>query len=86
MPFPNSGNEMASEDMANTEPSSPCPATVVRHLSSGIFVLIVGAGIGGLMAALECWRKGHEVHVLERSSKASTAGLYQGCKIAISPG
>lgn len=40
-----------------------------RHPETGINVLIVGAGMGGLMAALECWRKGHNVtKILERNN------------------
>jgi cation diffusion facilitator CzcD-associated flavoprotein CzcO len=35
--------------------------------STGISILIVGAGVGGIMTALECWRKGHTVRILERS-------------------
>jgi heterodisulfide reductase subunit A-like polyferredoxin len=39
-----------------------------RHPETGISVLIVGAGMGGLMTALECWRKGHTVvGILERN-------------------
>jgi NADPH-dependent 2,4-dienoyl-CoA reductase/sulfur reductase-like enzyme len=39
-----------------------------RHPKTGIDVLIVGAGMGGLMATLECWRKGHNiVGILERN-------------------
>lgn len=39
-----------------------------RSPSTGIDVLIVGAGMGGLTAALECWRKGHNVvGILERN-------------------
>ena len=39
-----------------------------RHPETGINVLIVGAGMGGLMTALECWRKGHNVvKILERN-------------------
>ena len=32
---------------------------------SGIKVIIVGAGFGGLCAAIECHRQGHEVQVFE---------------------
>lgn len=39
-----------------------------RHPSTGISVLIIGAGVGGIMTALECWRKGHDVRILERGS------------------
>ena len=39
-----------------------------RQSETGINVLIVGAGMGGLMTALECWRKGHNViGILERN-------------------
>ncbi|ORY62410.1 uncharacterized protein BCR38DRAFT_525408 [Pseudomassariella vexata] len=41
---------------------------------SGIAVLIVGAGVGGLMAALECHRKGHSVRIFEKSKTASAGG------------
>ena len=41
---------------------------------SGINVLIVGAGVGGLTAALECHRKGHSVRVIERAPSATAAG------------
>ena len=36
-----------------------------RKPLSGIEVLIVGGGLGGLAAAVECFRKGHDVTVLE---------------------
>ena len=42
--------------------------------STGIDVLIVGTGLAGLVAALECTRKGHNVKVLERNSTINTAG------------
>lgn len=39
-----------------------------RHPETGIDVLVVGAGMGGLMTTLECWRKGHNViGILERN-------------------
>lgn len=41
---------------------------------TGIDVLIVGTGLAGLTAALECIRKGHNVRVLERASSINTAG------------
>lgn len=34
---------------------------------TGIHVVIVGAGFGGLTAAIECHLKGHKVTVLERT-------------------
>ncbi|KAH7563727.1 hypothetical protein BM1_00774 [Bipolaris maydis] len=40
-----------------------------------LMVLVVGAGTGGLMSALECWRNGHEgVGILERSENPVFAG------------
>lgn len=42
--------------------------------ASGIDVLIVGTGLAGLVAALECLRKGHNVRVLERNADINTAG------------
>lgn len=41
---------------------------------SGIDVLIVGTGLAGLTAAIECIRKGHNVRVLERNDDINTAG------------
>jgi NADPH-dependent glutamate synthase beta subunit-like oxidoreductase len=45
-----------------------------RYPSSGFCVLIVGSGVAGLMAALECWRKGHQVQIIEKSSTRLTSG------------
>jgi hypothetical protein len=46
-----------------------------RHLETHLDVLIVGAGLAGLMTALECWRKGHNiVGILERSEGPMYAG------------
>ncbi|KAK7748215.1 hypothetical protein SLS62_008766 [Diatrype stigma] len=50
------------------------PTTTKRHPSSGISVLIVGAGPVGVYTALECWRKGHNVRIVERNPAASTQG------------
>lgn len=47
-----------------------------RHPETGISVLIVGAGMGGLMTALECWRKGHTVvGILERNEGPVYSGI-----------
>ncbi|KAK3707169.1 hypothetical protein LTR37_012338 [Vermiconidia calcicola] len=43
--------------------SAPVPHTSKQK--SGIKVLIVGAGFGGLCAAIECHRQGHDVEILE---------------------
>jgi ribulose 1,5-bisphosphate synthetase/thiazole synthase len=47
---------------------------VGSYESTGIDVLIVGTGLAGLVAALECTRKGHNVRVLERNATINTAG------------
>jgi 2-polyprenyl-6-methoxyphenol hydroxylase-like FAD-dependent oxidoreductase len=47
---------------------------VGSYESTGIDVLIVGTGLAGLVAALECVRKGHNVKVLERNETINTAG------------
>jgi 2-polyprenyl-6-methoxyphenol hydroxylase-like FAD-dependent oxidoreductase len=41
---------------------------------SGISVIIVGAGFGGLCAAIECDRKGHHVILLEKTSQLKPLG------------
>ncbi|GAB1204957.1 hypothetical protein APSETT445_003623 [Aspergillus pseudonomiae] len=45
-----------------------------RPHSSGIRVVVVGLGIAGLSAAIECHRKGHSVIALEKSPKVSPVG------------
>ncbi|PHH89549.1 hypothetical protein CDD83_5808 [Cordyceps sp. RAO-2017] len=53
-----------------------------RDDETQIKVLIVGAGFGGLMAALECWRKGHDVvGILDRNEGPN----YSGDLIIIQP-
>ena len=47
---------------------------VLRYPPSGLRVLIVGAGPGGLLAALECWRKGHDVEIIEKASHLTSIG------------
>lgn len=49
--------------------------SVERYPLTGIDVLVVGAGIGGLTTALECYRKGHNVRLYEREPSISTTGL-----------
>lgn len=41
---------------------------------TGIDVLVVGSGLAGLTAAIECIRKGHNVRVLERAASINTLG------------
>jgi len=43
--------------------------------SSHIDILIVGAGLAGLYAAIECHRQGHLVRVLESKSGLDEFGL-----------
>ena len=49
---------------------------VGSYLSTGIDVLIVGTGLAGLTAAIECIRKGHNVRVLERNAGINTVGMF----------
>jgi len=48
--------------------------SIPRLPSSGINVIIVGAGFAGLTAAIECDRKGHSVTVFERVSELKPLG------------
>lgn len=48
---------------------------VERDQPRGISVIIAGAGVGGLMAAPECWRVGCDVKVLERATANITTGI-----------
>lgn len=68
-------NHSSSHTGPNEQPgSSSLPE---RHPGTGIDVLIVGAGMGGLMSALECWRKGHNiVGILERQDGPVYSGTY----------
>ncbi|PWY89450.1 FAD/NAD(P)-binding domain-containing protein [Aspergillus sclerotioniger CBS 115572] len=51
--------------------TTDCPK---RYPATDISVLIVGAGVAGLMAALECWRNGHNIRIIERSPEQVTTG------------
>lgn len=44
---------------------------------TGIDVLIIGTGLAGLTASIECIRKGHNVRVLERDNDINTAGTLE---------
>lgn len=45
--------------------------------SSGIHVIIVGAGFAGLACAIECRRKGHTVIVLEKFKELKILGEHK---------
>ena len=47
---------------------------VERLPENGVKVIIAGAGVAGLQTALECWRKGCNVVVLEKSEALSSIG------------
>lgn len=47
---------------------------VAKSNSSGIRIIIVGAGFAGLACAIECRRKGHEVVVLEKFKELKVLG------------
>ena len=63
-------NGLVSHDTRHHEngDATNIASTLKRYPETGISVLIVGSGIGGLMSALECWRKGHSIRILERSA------------------
>jgi NADPH-dependent glutamate synthase beta subunit-like oxidoreductase len=54
--------------------NSTYPLSMQSFPLTGINVLIIGAGVGGLTAALEYYRKGHNVRIFERESRIRTAG------------
>jgi monoamine oxidase len=43
--------------------------------SSGIKVIVVGLGYAGVAAAVECYRKGHQVVAFEQTAKLSEGGM-----------
>jgi hypothetical protein len=49
-----------------TIPSHTGPSETAPPHSSGIKVIVVGLGIGGLAAAIECHRKGHTVLAFDK--------------------
>ncbi|KAI1448130.1 FAD/NAD(P)-binding domain-containing protein [Annulohypoxylon stygium] len=65
---------MSSENISTSTPKVIIPTKnvivdgVLRYPATGTKALIVGAGVGGLMTALECWRKGIDVEVVEKSN------------------
>jgi 2-polyprenyl-6-methoxyphenol hydroxylase-like FAD-dependent oxidoreductase len=45
-----------------------------RDRETDIFILVIGAGIAGLSFAIESYRKGHTVRIVERRSSQESAG------------
>jgi len=43
---------------------------------TGINVIVVGAGLGGLACAIECRRKGHNVLVFENAPEIMRIGIF----------
>jgi hypothetical protein len=56
------------------QPPSPVVDGVHRLSPTGISIVVVGGGIGGLMFALEAWRQGHDIKVFEKSTRLDTLG------------
>lgn len=54
-----------------------------KSAPSGISVLVIGAGVAGLMASLECWRKGHEVRVIEKSATRILSGKSNAINVRV---
>jgi monoamine oxidase len=58
-------NEFEPKKWASDNPNGFPKRSMETHLN----VLVVGGGLAGLMTALECWRKGHNViNILERQN------------------
>lgn len=58
---------------------------VQRDQPRGISIIVAGAGVGGLMAALECWRVGCDVRVLERAKANVATGITLFWPMTMSP-
>lgn len=50
------------------------PDGIAPPKSSGIKVIIIGLGYAGVVAAVECFRKGHEVIVFEQAPQITNVG------------
>lgn len=48
---------------------------VLRWPLTGVNVVVAGGGPCGYLTALECWRKGHNVAVVEKNTENSTIGM-----------
>lgn len=54
----------------------------IRAEKTGIKVIVVGLGLGGLAAAIECYRNGHDVIALEKNDEIRGVGEFNqsACK------
>lgn len=66
--------EKAATSKPTNETSTTEPRPIGSYPDTGIEIIIVGTGLAGLTAALECTRKGHKVRVLERNPDINVAG------------
>lgn len=60
--------------------------TFERYPSSGIDILVVGAGLGGLTFAIETHRKGHDVRIIDRRPHFNDYGRLIIISTILSPG
>jgi len=60
--------------MAEHQDQVPLPSNGVHD--TGIDVIIVGAGFGGIACAIECKRKGHRVMILEKVHQLKQLGQH----------
>jgi hypothetical protein len=54
--------------------NKPPPPSTMSVPKSGIKVVVVGAGFGGLTAAIECHRQGHDVSIYENFAELKILG------------
>ncbi|KAI1768369.1 hypothetical protein GGR53DRAFT_462621 [Hypoxylon sp. FL1150] len=75
-----------SNQYALCKPTNSIPGTsatrnfiiegVIRLPPTGLKTSIVGASIGGMMAASECWGKGFEAEIIEKATNLSALAQY----------
>lgn len=64
--------------------STETPSLPPRSSPVGISALVVGAGVAGLLCALELWRQGIDVQIIERSPSRNTSGnVYPNSTISV---
>lgn len=61
--------------------STETPSLPLRGPPIGISALVVGAGVAGLFCALELWRQGIDVQIIERGPSRNSSGTCtQACR------